>query len=317
VTIFLISSSLKAIQLDQELTFKEAGDFPAYHFVLLAEEVDNDYWQLVKKGAKEAEKYYDVYVEYKGPQRTNKKEHMKFIDMAIASNVDGIITQALSADEFTPLINTAIEKGIPVVTIDTDAPDSDRVAYIGTDNYYSGMLAGKALIEDTTGDVSVAIITGSLDSDHQQLRVQGFVDVIESVERIEVIAIEESNISRIEAEQKAYNLMKNNQEINAFFGSSALDGIGIVAAARKLNKDDLYIIAYDTLAETIELLEKEYIHAIVAQEPFEMGFQSIGIMMESISGQPKSVINHTNTKILRKDELTKAEHEILVNGDVE
>ncbi|WP_332634050.1 sugar-binding protein [Halalkalibacter flavus] len=308
--IFISSSFLKTLNINEKLTQLVAKELPTYHFVLIGEEADNDYWRLVEKGAKEAENYFDVHVEYKGPKRSNIKEHLKLIDMAVASKVDGIITQALTEEEFVPAINRAIESGIPVVTIDTDAPSSDRVAYIGTDNYYSGLLAGKALIEDTEGEVSVGIITGNFNSEHQQLRVQGFKDMIKDIERIKVVAVEESNISRLEAEQKAYQLLRTYEEINAFYGTSALDGIGIVAAKNKVNVNDLYIIAFDTLDETIKLLEGNEIHAVVVQKPFEMGFKSVEVLMESFIYQPKSIVNHTETKIIRKADLPDLETEM-------
>ncbi|MFC0559155.1 sugar-binding protein [Halalkalibacter alkalisediminis] len=313
--IFISMSISKLFTIDNELMQQTQEKLPSYHFVLISEEVDNDYWRLVEKGAREAEKYYDVYVEYKGPKRSNLKEHIKLVEMAVASKVDGIITQALSEEDFSPIINDAVKKGIPVITIDTDAPTSDRAAYIGTDNYYSGILAGKTIIEDTVGKVNVGIITGNFDSEHQKLRVQGFMDMIKDVDRINVVAIEESNISRLEAEQKAYQLLKQHEEINAFYGTSALDGSGIVAAIHKTKKNDLYVIAFDTLVETVELLEKDEIQAIVAQEPFEMGFKSVEILMEEIHFQPKSTVNHTNTTIIRKKDLTNIEREMQVIGD--
>jgi ribose transport system substrate-binding protein len=132
-----------------------------YHFVLVPEELDNEYWRLVEKGAQAAAKKYGVILEYNGPKKSNLADHLKTIEMSAASKVDGIMTQGLSDEQFTPLINRIVDNGIPVITVDTDAANSKRMAYIGTDNYYAGFLAGKALIEDTHGKANVAIITGS------------------------------------------------------------------------------------------------------------------------------------------------------------
>lgn len=308
-------SFLKALKLNDELTQQTSVRLPEYHFVLIGEEVDNAYWRLVERGARAGAQHFDVFVEYKGPQRSNLEEHVKLIDMAVASKVDGIITQALNEVDFAPIINDAMEKGIPVITIDTDAPRSDRVAYVGTDNFYSGMLAGKAVIEDTRGEIKIGIITGNVESEHQKLRVKGFMEAIKDVKRIEVVAIEESNISRLEAEQKAYKLLENFEDLNAFYGTSALDGIGIVAAMNKTGKNDLYVIAFDALAETVELLKQDRIQAIVAQEPFEMGFRSVEVLMEALHSAPVETITHTETTIIRKKDLNDGEQEIQVIGD--
>ena len=181
-----------------------------YHFVLIPEELDNDYWRLVEAGARDAAKFHNVYLEYLGPKQANNDEHLKTIDMAIAGLVDGVITQGLGGEaEFEKLVTKAKEKLIPVVTIDTDAPNSDRAVYVGTDNYYSGFLAGKAIINDTTGPQQVAIITGRLDASHQKLRVQGFKDAVATEKRIKIIAIEESNITEIGAVEAAHTILKN------------------------------------------------------------------------------------------------------------
>lgn len=68
-----------------------------YHFVLIPEELDNEYWQLVQKGAADAADVHHVYLEYLGPKQADVDDHLKTIDMAIAGHVDGIMTQGLDA----------------------------------------------------------------------------------------------------------------------------------------------------------------------------------------------------------------------------
>ncbi|MDY7224344.1 sugar-binding protein [Halalkalibacterium halodurans] len=299
-----IYSFVQVTRVETNVPSSTSISLPSSHFVLIAEEENNSYWRLVEKGAREAENQFDVLVEYKAPKRSNPEEQLKLIDMAISAKVDGIIVQAVNEEMFTPLINKAVDAGIPVVTIDTDAPRSNRVAYIGTDNYYSGTIAGKAMLDDIEGDIHVAIITGSLESSHQKLRVQGFIDMISKESRVTLVEVEASNISRLEAELKAHQLMEEHPHINAFYGTSALDGIGIVAAAEKLGLDDLYVIAFDTLPENLSLLEQEKIDAIVVQEPFEMGFKSVELLLDIREGQPYSMTNHTHTSIIRKPDLS-------------
>ena len=130
---------------------------------------------LLRKGAKKAaKKNIRVQLEYAGPKQANIDDHLKTIEMSAASKVDGIITQGLSDEQFTPLINRVVAKGIPVITVDTDASNSKRQAYIGTDNDFSGFLAGKALIADTKGNANVAIITGSFYANHQHSELRDF-----------------------------------------------------------------------------------------------------------------------------------------------
>jgi ribose transport system substrate-binding protein len=275
-----------------------------YHFVLVPEELDNEYWKLVEKGAKDAAKKYGVLLEYAGPKQANIEDHVKTIEMSAASKVDGIMTQGLSDEQFTPLINRVVASGIPVVTVDTDAANSRRMAYIGTDNYYAGYLAGKALIADTYGKVNVAIITGSFYANHMQQRVKGFEDAVKPEPRINIIAVEESEISRVKAAEKANQILQDHPEVTAFFGTSALDGIEIAHVVKKYHKQkQIYIIGFDTLPETLELIREGVINATVVQEPYQMGYGAVKMMIDLTQGKKVPPVVHTDTRILRKADL--------------
>ncbi|NRD77789.1 sugar-binding protein [Bacillus sp. BRMEA1] len=280
-----------------------------YHLVLVPEELDNEYWRLVEKGAQAAAKKYGVLLEYVGPKQANIDVHLKTIEMAAASKVDGIMTQGLD-DQFTPLINRIVEQGIPVVTVDTDTVNSKRLAYIGTDNYYSGYLAGKAMIADTKGKANVAIITGSFYKNHQQERVKGFEDAVKSEKGIHIIDVEESEISRVRAAEKTYQILQNHPNVNAFFGTSALDGVGIAQVVEQYKKPgQIYIISFDTLPETLEYIRKGTIQATVVQEPYQMGYGAVKIMIDIINRKKVPSVVHTDTSILRAKDLPQIRKE--------
>lgn len=275
-----------------------------YHFVLIPEELDNDYWRLVEQGARDAAKFHNVYLEYLGPKQANNDEHLKTIDMAIAGLVDGVITQGLGEEDFSELVTKAKEKVIPIVTIDTDAPESARDVYVGTDNYYSGFLAGKAMINDTKGAQQVAIITGRQDASHQKLRVEGFKDAIATEERIEVIAVEESNITELGASEAAHKILRQYPTITAFYGTSALDGIGIAKVVSNVKaQDNLYIIGFDILPETLEYMENGTIEATVVQFPYQMGYEAVEKLIQLTNGEELEPLQHTDTKVIHKEDL--------------
>lgn len=307
--LFLVSCSLSIFYGYKVFTHelpseKKTVEKYQYHFVLVPEELDNEYWKLVEKGAKEAAKKYGVMLEYTGPKQANIDEHLKTIEMSAASKVDGIITQGLSDEQFTPLINKVIGEGIPVITIDTDVSNSKRIAYIGTDNYYSGYLAGRALVADTLGKANVAIITGSFYANHQIQRVKGFQDAVKNEKGIHIITIQESEISRVKAADKAYQILQDHPEVNAFYGTSALDGIGIAQVVKTYNKQDkVYIIGFDTLPETIAYIRQGIIKATVAQQPYEMGYGAVKMMVSLKEGKKISPTVHTKTEIMRIGDL--------------
>ncbi|MRX72821.1 substrate-binding domain-containing protein [Bacillus lacus] len=308
LALFLVTSALTIYFGKETFHFNTppagAESPPAYHFVLIPEELDNDYWHLVEQGAREAARHLHVHLEYLGPKQADLEEHLKTIDMAIAGKVDGIMTQAINDGEFSPLIKKAGEKGIPLVTIDTDAPGSSRKAYIGTDNYYAGFLAGKALLTDTEGEQFVGIVTGRLEAAHQKLRVQGFRDAVEHEKRVQILDVKESNITKIGAVEAAYGLLKAHPQITALYGTSALDGSGMAQVVERLRTDNPpYVIAFDTLPETISYLESGLIDATIVQYPYKMGYRAVQSLVALQEGKKLDELQHTETTVLRKENL--------------
>ncbi|MCL6586513.1 MAG: sugar-binding protein [Anoxybacillus sp.] len=270
----------------------------APHFVLISQEFDNPYWRKVEKGAKAAAKQYRVNVEYIGPLRTNVDEQVKLLEKAIASRVDGIIVQSLNDAKFTPLINKAIARNIPVITIDTDAPKSKRLAYVGTNNFEAGQLLGKAVASRVSGSNKIGVIIGSETSENQQLRLQGFQSIIAQHPSLSVVALSVSNISRFQASIQAEKMLLTHPDITVMVGTSALDAIGILMATKNLDRDDIKIFGFDDVEETLDAIQQGKIVATVIQKPYDMGFSAVKLMVEHL--EDKSIANEyfTATEIV-------------------
>ncbi|KIL36895.1 hypothetical protein SD70_31185 [Gordoniibacillus kamchatkensis] len=251
-----------------------------HHVVMISQELDNPFWRTIGHAADEAAQEYNMELEYIGPFRLNPAEQTKLLDKAIASKVDGIFVQGVKGEEYTRLINKAMERGIPVVTVDTDAPESKRLTYVGTDNFASGAKLGEIVAASTARlgmkAVHVGIIIGSTEAPNQQLRLDGFRNVVKTAPGIDIAGIDVSNISRIQATQAAEQLLRKHPEINVMVGTSALDGVGILQAVKTLNlQQKVRIYAFDDLDETKQAIARGEIEATVIQKPAEMGREAI------------------------------------------
>lgn len=262
-----------------------AGAVRRPHLVLIAQEAGNPYWQQLREGAEEAARRLGVTLEYTGPARWNVKEHLRLLDMAVASRVDGILVQGLS-EAFVPYIDKAVSRGIPVITVDTDTP-SRRLAYVGTDNYASGRRAGETLVALTGGQAVVGIITGSLEAANQRERVQGFRDAVAPYPGIRIAGVEVSDISPIGAVAAAQRLLQQHPDITALVGTSAMDGQGAAQAVQTLGRrGKVLVMGYDAVPETVALLRSGDIHATVVQRPRLMGQRAVEMMVDVLAGRP-------------------------------
>lgn len=300
---FSVYYAVQAYRSDAALSQPTDFKKPNHHFILIPEEMDNPYWHQVEKGAKAAAARLGDAVEYDGPVQADSEQHRNVMEKAVASKVDGIITQGLNKD-MTPVINKAIQHGIPVVTVDTDAADSRRQTYIGTNNYKAGKRAGQTLSKDTGGKARVGIVTGSLESTGQKARVKGFRDAVRNQDGIKVVAVKPSHISEVQAAEMAYQIFVNHTDVDAYFGTSALDGVGISAAMQSLGKTkDTYILAFDKLPQTLKLMKDGSINATIAQKPYEMGYQSVKKMAEIKSGKNIADTHPTGLDVIHPADL--------------
>lgn len=280
------------------------SDEYAYHFALIGEETENDYWKRVEKGAREAAAEEDIYLEYVAPQKADNESALKLLDRMISSNVDGIITQGIEGQRFKDLVHKGNEKNLPIVAIDADIPESGRKAYVGSNNVDAGKRAGQAISNNTTGEQYVGIVMGRFDAINQQERIDGLKSEIDQHPRIHLVAKEKSDITETGAAQATYSLLKEHPEITALIGISALDGIGIVDGLHKIAPHkSIYIIGFGLLPETRALIQEDKINATIAQYPEKMGYNAVKIMVKL---QGKTVLDKErfiDTDIIKKEDL--------------
>ncbi|CUA80213.1 sugar-binding protein [Anoxybacillus suryakundensis] len=275
---------------------KMMSHFP--HVILISQEFDNPYWRKIEQGAKEAGKQYDVNIEYIGPLRTSIEEQVKLLEKAIASRVDGIIVQNLKDEAFTPLIDKAISRNIPVITIDADAPKSRRIAYVGTNNFEAGRLLGQEVASRVEGKQEIGIMIGTDTSENQRLRLQGFLSVITEYPRLKVVSVASSNISRIQASIQAEQMLRKHPNISVMVGTSALDAIGIRMAIKNLHREDIQIFGFDDVEETMEAIKEGDIVATVVQKPYDMGYSAVKLMADHLSGKQIDKEHFTATGVI-------------------
>lgn len=257
-----------------------------YHFVLIAQNTDDPFWQSVKNGAFKAAKEFNVAVEFNGPKLNNIIDELQYLDIAIASKVDGIATHVLDEEKFTPIINKAVAMKIPVITVEADAKKSERTAFIGTNNFQLGVEGGKLLAKGTNGKAQVAVVLNSYGNDTgnitQNLRISGIRDAIKGFGNgIEIKTIRTSQMGILSAGEVTNEIINEFPNVNAIVCTSTEDTIGAAQVIVDLNKvGNITIIGYGDLPEILRYVEKGVIYGTVVSNPTDMGYQSIKSLVE-------------------------------------
>lgn len=283
IMFFLGSSSFLLYLLNNNKTIKEPIK---PKIVLISHIKTNPYWLSVKEGAERAAKERGAVIEFLGPTTASTEEGLKLFEMATAAKASGIITYVQEEGKYTKDINNAMEKGIPVVTVDSDEEKSNRIAYVGTNNILAGQVAGEETAKQIGNDGNIAIVMGGKDAKNQKERVEGFKNYITSNSNLKIVDTDSSDAMLLEAEIATRKILNRNVKIDALFCTSALDGIGAAKAVNDLNyKGKVKIICFDDLEETLNNIKNGSVVATIVQKSNEMGYKAVNVIMDKIEGK--------------------------------
>lgn len=302
--IFLLFIMFNFILLNSLIGEKAVEGHIKPKIVLIAHVYSNPYWQYIKMGAEKAAKERNAVIDFQGPDTANIDEGIKFINMAYAAKASGIIAYVQDENRYKPIINRVAQGGVPIVTVDSDAENSNRLAYVGTDNTAAGTMAAKEMIDKVGTSGKVGIIMGGKTVKNQVERVEGFKQYIDKNSKLAISEIESSDSYLLEAELAAKKILINNWDIKALLCTSALDGEGAAKAITGLGMEGkVKIICFDDLPETLDYIEKGIITSTIVQKPYIMGYKAVNIIMDNIEGKETKGVFLTDVSVINKDNL--------------
>lgn len=266
-----------------------------------------EFWEAIKQGALYAKKqlvHKNTVVEWLGLTEVSEKTIKEAIEKCIQNGSDGISTVGYT-DGVKPVINKAVDKGIPVMTFNNDlSDDCKRMAFFGQNPYDSGILAAKMMMKEINGTGRLAIITSSFDIHDHTLRVNGFKDGANKYKNMSILQEIEAHEIEEEAYTKTLEMMKRNKDINGIFITAG--GIaGVVQAIEELQlAGKVKIICYDFVKSTINYIKEGVISASIGQDPFGQGYNPVIYLYNYLVDGKKpentkmwtrmNVVNHEN-----------------------
>jgi ribose transport system substrate-binding protein len=246
-------------------------------YVFISTNVNLPYWQEAEAGFQDAAKWLGVKAEFAGPEKFAPEEELAAFKKAVGENPSGILISAARVDLFKDAIDSAVSAGIPVICIDSDAPTSKRVLFIGTDNYRAGMESAKRMGDLLTGQGRVVIVSipGQFNLDE---RVRGVNDGLKKYPGIKVAQIiDDKGDPRSANDQISALLAKNAKDkVDGIICLEASGGSGAAEALHRLDQGGkIPIVAFDKDPETLDFVEKGVIAATIAQKPYVMSYYGL------------------------------------------
>ena len=248
------------------------------HYVLIAANINLPYWQEADAGLRDVVKEMGVEVkaDMDGPTSYAPKDELNAFQNAVSQHPSGILVSVANPDIFEAPINAAIQSGIPVICIDSDAPNSKRLSFIGTDSFRAGQESGKRMADILKGhgDIVVVTIPGQLNLED---RLRGVNESLKKYPGIKIVqTIDDSGDSN-----KAYDAISNllsakKQKVDGILCLEASGGPGAAGALHRVDMTGkIPIVAFDKDPDTLDWIDRGGVNATVAQKPYVMAYYGV------------------------------------------
>lgn len=282
----LVMSQLITTSLAEDEA-KEAGKRKVV-IGFIAKSLANDVFQVAQAGAKDAarelgQKYnVDVEVQMLTPNEEDAVKQAEAIE-ALTGRADGVAVSCSDADTLTPSIDKAVAKGVAVMCFDSDAPESKRFAFYGTDDKACGQrtvdLLAKAMGEKGT----IGILAGNQRAPNLQNRVAGAKEALAKYPNMK-LKDPGGVFYHVEISEKAAEFLQNAQAANPDIqGWAMLGGWPLFTAdALKWPPGSIKVVAVDALPSQLEYVKKGYVEALIAQDCYGWGTKSVDILLNKI-----------------------------------
>jgi ribose transport system substrate-binding protein len=252
----------------------------AERYFLVATNVKLPYWQSAANGLNSAATALRVRADVAGPESFDPKAQQEEFRRILALQPRGILVSPADPDLLKEDIDAAIAKGIPVITIDSDAPDSKRLFFIGTNNYQAGLMGGRLTAQRLGGKGNVVIYTMPEQTNLRE-RLRGYEDVFAANPQIRITrTIDIHGDPRIAFDQTSEIVAKNLGGVDAFVCLEAIACAEVAEVLGRNNVSGKLVVAMDAEPRTIEWIEKGVIAATIAQKPFTMAYTGLRMLAD-------------------------------------
>lgn len=242
------------------------------------------YWQLVRNGAEAAAADIDAELNVLMPDDEDVAGQTKLLTSLGQQDLTGLGVSPLDAEGQTRLINRFTDKMV-VVTLDSDAPLSERRTYVGASNIAAGRKAAELLQEAVPTGGPIAVLMANDTKQNNRDRKEGFEDELngaaagtEAVPEFEIVAFVMDHGSREQGQTKLAEVLDQHDDLVAVVGMNARHGGVMLDVLAESDRQDVKIIAFDAEQATLDGIASGQIYASVAQDPYQFGYEAVRVI---------------------------------------
>jgi ribose transport system substrate-binding protein len=264
----------------------------------------SDFWKIAEAGVRRAEEEFGVECEVQFPPNGTADDQQRIVEALIAKGIAGMAISPNDPVNQVDLLNRIAEM-MPLICHDSDAAESNRLAYVGTRNYRAGREAGKQIKSVLPAGGKIAIFVGRMDAQNAMEREQGVRDELADSDMIVLPTLTDLT-DRARAKQNVEDTLARHPDIGCLVGLWSYNGPAILEAVIDAGQAGrIPIVCFDEETRTLQGVRDGHIHATVVQQPYQFGYQSVRILAALARGQdagiPADKIVEVPVRVIRRD----------------
>jgi len=253
----------------------------------------SDYWLIAEAGANQAQKElgHGYQVDFGMPSESTVAVQEAMINNYIADGVRAIALSPVDAKKQTAWINKIAGK-VSVITQDSDAPLSTRLAYLGTDNHAAGLLAGSYILKALPRGGKIEMFVGSRVAQNSRAREQGIRDALKG-SSIEIVDVLDDHADASLAKKDAADAMTAHPDLSMEVGLYSYNGPAIIEAVEEArNVGKVKIVCFDQEKATLAGVKNGAVFATVVQQPYKFGYDGTKLLAQLALGNNSRLPRH-------------------------
>ncbi len=283
----------------------------------------HEFWKTVHAGALKAGQEKGAEILWKGPlKEDNLKDQVDIVDSFVAQKVSAIVLAPLNDKGLLAPVKAAKAAGIPVVIFDSALQGEEHISYVATDNVAAGRLAGERLAK-LVGDKGNVILLRYLEgSASTSQREQGFLEAIKGKAEIKVVSDNQYGGATTESASSASESVlvaqgADKDQVAGVFCPNESTTFGMLLALERLKlQSKVKLVGFDASEKLIAGLKSQSIHALILQDPMNMGFLAVKTALAHLAKESIEKVIDTGARVVDAANMDTPEMKALLSPDL-
>jgi ribose transport system substrate-binding protein len=291
----------------------------ARRIAVIPKGTEDVFFQSVHAGAIAAGRAFHEEILWDGPpQETEFGRQLAIVDSMLNRHVDGIVLAAANRNSLNGSLDRAARENIPVVIFDSGVDSTNYASFVATNNYEGGVMGGRTLGRLLNGKGMVAMIDHAPGSASTMDRERGFKDVMaKEFPGISIAAEQYSMTDRAKGMAATENILTAHPDLSGIFASSEPSSVGAAQALKSRGLvGKVRLVAFDSSEDLVDDLKAGVIDALIAQDPFKLGYEGVRLVTEKLDGKTPEKTVDLSAVVITKTDLDKPEIQQLLHPDL-